>query len=50
MNTMKSKMVSAFYVSPKSECSELFVEGMLCQSLTGTSKFLGTCYVFIGKV
>lgn len=35
MNTMKTKVVSAFYVSPKSECSELFVEGMLCQSVSG---------------
>ena len=33
MNTMKSKMVSAVYVSPEADCREMLVEGILCQSM-----------------
>ena len=37
MNTMKSKMVSEVYISPESYCREILVEGILCQSVSGTS-------------
>jgi hypothetical protein len=37
MNTMKSKMVSAVYVSPEADCREMFVEGILCQSVSSAS-------------
>lgn len=37
MKTLETKKVAAVYVSPELECSDLLVEGVLCQSMPQTA-------------